>query len=43
MVTICNELGLDLNEVMEAKPFWVPEKRNNSLEELLMVAEYENY
>ena len=23
MVNLCNELGLDLNEVMQAKPYWV--------------------
>ena len=43
MVAICNELGLDLDEVMAAKPFWVPDKWDSALEEMLIVAQYEDY
>lgn len=33
MVAICRALGLDLREVMQAKPFWIPEDWNQAFEE----------
>lgn len=38
MVAIAEELGLDLCEVMQARPFWIPEKWDNALEEMMFVA-----
>lgn len=40
MVELCNILGLDLGEVMSAKPWWINAVDERNYEELLLVEEY---